>query len=109
LFSFVTKVRFGGNRQHGEAPRILKKEKMDDFFNAAPENQAPVAEAPQVADPAADFLGGDVAAVADINEAPEELTVGKGALFLLVEFMTFLILAGKNIYRLFQLKMAEQR
>ncbi|CBY09957.1 unnamed protein product [Oikopleura dioica] len=48
---------------------------MDDFFNAAPENQAPVAEAPQVADPAADFLGEDVAAVADINEAPEELTV----------------------------------
>ena len=55
---------------------------MDDFFNPAPENQAvPVAEAPQVSDPAADFLGGDVAAVADINQAPEELTLGKGGLF----------------------------
>jgi len=50
---------------------------MDDFFNPVPatENEA-VAEAPQaVADPAAEFLGGDVAAVADINEAPEMLTV----------------------------------
>ena len=50
---------------------------MDDFFNPAPENSAPVSEPAAVAsDPAADFLGGEVAAVADINEAPEELTVG---------------------------------
>ena len=82
LFSFVTKVRFGGNRQNVKHREFLKKEKMDDFFNPAPvsENtQTPVAEATQVADPAADFLGGDVAAVADINEAPEELTIGKRA------------------------------